>query len=214
MSGLIGTKIGMTRVFDADGGQVPVTVLAVGPCYVLQRKTRARDGYEALQLGYGVQKEQRVTRARKNHCAKAEAPPLRVVREFRVEADCETAAGEQLTVDQCFREGAMVDIEGVTKGKGFAGVLRRHNMAGGVKSHGGHSKRRPGSIGNSATPSRVQKGKRMPGHMGHVRAKQRNLQIVKVEADEHLLLVRGAVPGPNGATVIIREALKRTRPSE
>ncbi len=213
MTGLIGKKIGMTRIFDADGGQIPVTVLGVGPCHVLQRKTIARDGYEALQLGYGVQKEQRVSRARKKHCSNAGAPPMRVIREFRVDADCATAQGEQLTVAQCFTEGDLVDVAGVTKGKGFAGVLRRYNMAGGAKSHGGHSKRRPGSIGNSATPSRVQKGKSMPGHMGHDNVKQRNLRIVKIDPDEHLLLVRGAVPGPNGATVIIREALKKTRRS-
>ncbi len=213
MTGLIGEKIGMTRVFDADGGQIPVTVLRAGPCHVLQRKTRARDGYEALQLGYGVQKEQRVDRARKNHCAAAGAPPLRAIREFRVDADCAAAQGEQVTVDQCFAEGDWVDVAGVTKGKGFAGVLRRHNMGGGVVSHGGHSKRRPGSIGNSATPARVQKGKSMPGHMGHVKVKQRNLKVIKIDPDQHLLLVHGAVPGPNGAMVMICEALKKTRRS-
>lgn len=213
MTGIIGEKIGMTRVFDADGGQIPVTVLIAGPCHVLQRKTRARDGYEALQLGYGIQKEHRVTRARKRHCEAAKAPPVRVIREFRVRADCATQAGDRLTVDQCFTEGGWVDVSGVTKGKGFAGVMRRHHMGGGVTTHGGHSKRRPGSIGNSATPARVQKGKAMPGHMGHRHVKQRNLKVVKVDSDRNLLLVRGAVPGPNGSMVIIREALKKARQS-
>ncbi len=213
MMGLIGKKIGMTRIFDADGAQVPVTVLALGPCVVLQRKTRATDGYEALQLGYGEQKEHRVTRARKGHCARAGAPPLRVVREFRVAEDCAAKAGESLTVAQCFNEGDWVDVSATTKGKGFAGVMRRYHMAGGAMTHGGHSKRRPGSIGNSATPSKVQKGKHMPGHMGHLHVTQRNLKVVKIDSDAHLLLVRGAVPGPNGATVTVREALKQARRS-
>lgn len=213
MTGIIGEKIGMTRVFDADGGQIPVTVLIAGPCHVLQRKTRARDGYEALQLGYGVQKEHRVTRARKKHCERAKAPPARAISEIRVADDCAIRAGDRLTVDQCFSEGGWVDVSGVTKGKGFAGVMRRHRMGGGVTTHGGHSKRRPGSIGNSATPARVQKGKAMPGHMGHRKVKQRNLRVVKVDPKQNILLVRGAVPGSNGSIVFIREALKKARQS-
>lgn len=209
MKGLIGKKIGMTQVFDAQGYQVPVTVLQVGPCSVVQRKTLERDGYEAVQLGFEPQKEFRLTKPLLGHLKKAGVAPCRVLREVELEPGDDPKVGDTVTV-ALFKGVSHVDVTGITKGRGFQGVVKRHNMGGGPSSHGSMAHRRPGAIGNRARPGRIFKNKRMPGHMGHVRVTCQNLQVVEVREDENLLLVKGAVPGPNGSIVIVRKALKKT----
>lgn len=200
--------MGMTRFFDGAGQQVPVTVLEVGPCVVLQRKSKEKDGYEALQVGYGQIPERRATKALLGRCKAANAAPLDVIREFTVETGDEFKVGDTITA-AIFDKVPFVDVTGVTKGKGFQGVMRRHRMSGGPMTHGGHSKRRGGSVGCRELPGRVHKGKRMPGHMGNVRATQTNLKVVQVRPDDNLLLVRGAVPGAVGAVVSITKAKRK-----
>jgi large subunit ribosomal protein L3 len=209
MQGLIGQKIGMTQVYDSDGRRIAVTVIEAGPCVVLQRKTRDRDGYDAVQLGYGAQKEQRVSKAARGHCGKVDAAPCRIVREFRLDNGDEVPEGQALTV-AVFDGVTHVDVMGVTKGRGFQGVIKRHKMSGGRMTHGGHSRRRVGAIGQCSYPARVAKGQRMPGHMGHRKMTQQNLKVERVLGDRNLLLVRGAVPGPNGGFVMVRRAVKNT----
>lgn len=208
MQGLLGRKIGMTKVFSEDGDQVPVTVLELGPCSVLQRKTKAVDGYDAVQCGFEDQKEQRATKSAAGHCKKAGTGPKRAISEFPVEADSELKAGDVITAS-IFEDVSFVDIVGTSKGRGFQGVVKRHGMAGGRKTHGSHSHRQPGSIGASAYPGRVAKGKRMPGHMGNSRVTTQNLRVVQVVPDDNMLLVRGAVPGPKGGLVRVTVALKK-----
>lgn len=208
MQALIGQKLGMTQVYDESGVRVPVTVLAVGPCPVVQRKTTATDGYEAVQVGFGETKEKRLPKAQAARCTKAGVPFCRHLSEFRVEADDEVKAGDTLGAD-IFEGVAFVDVEGVTKGRGFAGVVKRYRMAGGRMTHGGHARRRVGSIGQCSYPARVAKGQRMPGHMGHVKVTTQNLKVVAVRGEDNVLLVRGAVPGPKGAIVTVRKALKK-----
>ena len=210
MQGLLGKKIGMTRVFDASGHQIPVTVLDVGPCVVVQCKTRDHDGYTAVQVGFMEQKESRVDKPQLGHFKKAASPPMRHLHEFEVESGEEIKVGDRLTV-AVFDGVEFVDITGLTKGKGFQGVMRRHNMSGGPMTHGGHSKRRVGSIGCRSYPGRVHKNKRMPGHQGNVRVTQQNLKVVQVRGADNLLLVRGAVPGPKGAMVVIRSSIKKAK---
>ena len=210
MQGLLGKKIGMTRVFDADGHQVPVTVLEVGPCVVVQCKSLDLDGYRAVQVGFEEQKESRVDKPRLGHFKKATCPPMRHLHEFEMESGEEMKVGDRLTV-AVFEGAEFVDISGVTKGKGFQGVMRRHNMAGGPMTHGGHSKRRVGSIGCRSYPGRVHKNKRMPGHQGNVHVSRQNLKVVQVRGADNLLLVRGAVPGPKGAMVVIRHSIKKAK---
>jgi large subunit ribosomal protein L3 len=208
MEGLIGRKLGMTQVHDASGARVPVTVIEAGPCVVVQRKTLDADGYEALQLGYGDVKPDRLTRPARVRFEKGGLPPKKVLAEFRVPAANPAKAGDVLTV-ALFEGTTYVDVTGVTKGRGFQGVVRRHGMSGGRMTHGGHSKRRVGSIGMKTWPARVAKNKRLPGHMGHVRATQQNLRIEKILGDRNLLMLRGAVPGPTGAVVFVRKARKK-----
>lgn len=208
MQGLLGRKVGMTSVFEPDGHHVPVTVLEMGPCVVLQRKTRENDGYEAVQCGFGDQKECRAGKPGLGHFKKAGVTPKRLVRELDVEPGSDVKAGDVLTVS-VFEGVEFVDVRGVTKGKGFQGVVRRYRMAGGPLSHGGQSKRRPGSIGCAAYPARVMKGKRMPGHMGHVQRAVQNLKVVKIMAEDNILVVRGAVAGPAGGFVVVTTALKK-----
>jgi large subunit ribosomal protein L3 len=202
MSGIIGKKLGMTQIFDESGAVVPVTVIEAGPCPVVQVRTEERDGYSAAQLGFGARKDSRATRPQKGHAAKAglEAAPA-VMREFRFEQVPEL--GSQVTVDG-FEPGGRVKVTGVTKGRGFQGVVKRHGFGGGRASHGASRVHRaPGSIGAGTNPSRVIKGKRMPGHMGHAQRTVMNLRVAKVDAERNLLYVRGAVPGPNGGVVFI-----------
>src|SRR5271168_2236852 len=199
MSAILATKLGMTQVFQEDGSVARVTVLQAGPCPVTAVRTAERDGYDAVQLAFGQSKEKHLTRAELGHLKKADAPPLRHLTEFRDEA-AEWKVGDTVTVE-AFEAGQRVKIAGVTKGKGFAGTIKRHNFASGPKSHGSHNVRAPGSIGASATPSRVFKGIRGAGQMGNKRATQKGLQIVSIDAQENLLLVRGSVPGPRNGVV-------------
>ena len=193
----------MTQVFLEEDGRVErVTVLEAGPCPVTAIRTAERDGYEAVQLGFGAVKERRLTRPELGHLKKADAPPVRHLVEFRDEA-AELAIGDTVTVE-AFEPGQKVKVSGVSKGKGFQGTVKRHNFSRGPKSHGSHNVRAPGSIGASATPSRVFKGIRGPGRMGGRRVTQRGLEVVEVVPGENLLLVRGAVPGATGATVEVR----------
>jgi large subunit ribosomal protein L3 len=210
MQGLLGKKIGMTRVFDADGQQVPVTVLEVGPCVVVQCKSRDCDGYTAVQLGFAEQKESRVVKPQLGHYKKAACAPMRHLHEFEMESGEEVKVGDRLTAAM-FEGTEFVDISGLTKGKGFQGVVRRHGMSGGPITHGGHSKRRVGSIGCRSYPGRVHKNKRMPGHQGNIRITQQNLKVVQVRGADNLLLVQGAVPGPKGAVVVIRRSIKKAK---
>jgi large subunit ribosomal protein L3 len=202
MAALLGKKIGMTQVFQEDGRLERVTVVEAGPCPVTAIRTFDRDGYEAVQLGFGATTEKRLTKAELGHLKKADAPALRHVREFRDEAG-ELTVGETVTVE-AFAKGDKVKVSGVSKGKGFQGTVKRHNFARGPVTHGSHNVRAPGSIGASATPSRVFKGIRGPGQMGNKRVTQKGLEVVDVLPDQNLLLLRGSVPGPKGSTVEIR----------
>jgi large subunit ribosomal protein L3 len=202
MAALLGKKIGMTQLFGEDGRVERVTVIEAGPCHVTAIRTHDRDGYEAVQLAFGPVKEKRLTKAEVGHLKKADAPALRHVCEFRDEAG-ELTVGETVTVE-AFEKGQTVKVSGTSKGKGFQGTVKRHNFSRGPVTHGSHNVRAPGSIGASATPSRVFKGIRGPGQMGNERVTQRGLEIVDVIADRNLLLVRGSVPGPKGGTVEIR----------
>lgn len=208
MAGIIGKKLGMTQIFEASGVVVPVTVIEAGPCPVVQVRTEEKEGYQAVQLGFGEQKAVRAAKAEVGHAAKAglTAAP-RVLREFSlVEGDATPTVGEQVTVG-IFEVGGRVKVTGTTKGRGFQGVMKRHNFAGGRASHGAtRIHRAPGSIGAGTNPSRVIKGKRMPGHMGDAQQTVRNLRIAKVDAERNLLYVRGAIPGPvNGYVFITKQ---------
>ena len=200
MSGLIGKKIGMTSLFDADGKQIPCTVIEAGPCVVTQVRTIEKDGYEAIQLAFGEKKESHTTKAMKGHFAKANTTPKRYLAEFsRFEEGHKKKHGEILTVE-VFQEGEFVDVVGTSKGKGFQGVVTRHGF--GDKTHGQHDRlRAPGSIGASSYPSRIFKGMRMAGQTGNHRVKVQNLQVVKIIAEKNLMLVKGSVPGPKGSIV-------------
>ncbi len=204
MAALLGRKLGMTQVFDTEDGHVErVTVLEAGPCWVTGIRSQERDGYNAVQLGFGEIREKRLTKGQLGHLAVADAPPLRRLAEFRDEAG-EHLVGDQVKVGDAFEKGQTVKIAGTSKGKGFQGTVKRHNFSRGPMSHGSHNKRAPGSIGASATPSRVFPGIRGPGQMGNKRVTQRGLEIVDVRPEENLLLVRGSVPGPTGGIVEIR----------
>jgi large subunit ribosomal protein L3 len=202
MSAILARKLGMTQLFTEDGTVERVTVLEAGPCHVTAIRTPDRDGYEAVQLAFGAVKEKHMTKARLGHLKKADAPPLRYLVEFRDEA-AELQVGDVVTVE-AFSAGQTVKISGTSKGKGFQGVIKRHNFASGPKSHGSHNVRAPGSIGASATPSRVFKGIRGPGQMGSKRVTQKGLEVVQVVPKDNLLLVRGSVPGPPNGVVEVR----------
>lgn len=209
--GLIGRKMGMTQVYDGAGRSVAVTVIEAGPCPVIQRKTKDRDGYDAVQLGFCDGKERNTAKPALARFKKAGVTPKRFLREFP--GDDKTLAlqaGEPVTVS-IFGGVSHVDVTGVTKGRGFQGVVKRHRMAGGPATHGGHSKRRIGAIGQREYPARVHKGKRMPGHMGNVKVTQQNLRVVELRGEANLILVEGAVPGPTGGIVLVRKALKKTK---
>jgi large subunit ribosomal protein L3 len=208
MKSLLGKKLGMTQIFDEAGRLVPVTVLEVGPCSIVQRKTVATDGYEAVQLGFGAQKPERVVKPLAGHFKKAGLGTMLELREVRVAADDAAKAGDTLTA-AVFEGVNFVDVEGVTKGKGFQGVMKRHNFGGGRATHGSHFHRTTGSIGMKEKPGRVFKGKKMAGQMGSTSITAQSLKVVQVRAAENLILVKGAVPGANGTTLVVREALKR-----
>jgi large subunit ribosomal protein L3 len=202
MSAILAKKLGMTQVFQADGRVARVTVLEAGPCPVTAIRTVERDGYEAVQLAYGQTKEKHLSKPELGHLKKVDAPPMRRLAEFRGEVG-ELTLGDSVTVE-AFEVGARVKVSGTSKGKGFQGTIKRHNFASGPKSHGSHNVRKPGSIGASATPSRVFKGIRGPGQMGNKRVTQKGLEIVSVDAKQNLLLLRGSVPGPQGGIVEVR----------
>ncbi len=202
MAAILGRKIGMTQFFADDGRVERVTVIEAGPCPVTGIRTFERDGYEAVQLAYGAVSEKRITKAERGHLAKAGAPPLRHLAEFRNEAG-ELQVGETVTVE-AFEKGDKVKVAATSKGKGFQGTVKRHNFSRGPVTHGSHNVRAPGSIGASATPSRVFKGIRGPGQMGDKRVTQRGLEVVDVLPDRNLLLVRGSVPGPRNGSVEVR----------
>lgn len=202
MTGIMGRKLGMTQVYDENGKAFPVTVVQAGPCCVVQVKTRENDGYEAVKVGFGdVRKEKRLTKPLKGVFAKAGQKPYRMLKEFPMSG---LKVGEMITVEQ-FQKGDIVAVTGVSKGKGFQGVMKRHNFAGGPASHGSMFYRAPGSIGASSYPSRVWKNTGLPGHMGSEQVTTRNLTVIEVRADQNLLLILGSVPGAKGAYLEIRK---------
>jgi large subunit ribosomal protein L3 len=206
MPAILAKKLGMTQIFQDDGSVARVTVLQAGPCPVTAIRTPERDGYAAVQLAFDQTKEKHLSKPELGHLKKADSPPMRRLAEFREpdpDRPNELALGDTVTVDS-FAVGARVKIAGISKGKGFQGTIKRHNFVSGPKSHGSHNVRAPGSIGASATPSRVLKGIRGPGQMGSRRATQKGLEVVRVDAADNLLLVRGSVPGPTGAVVEVR----------
>jgi len=203
-NGLLGKKLGMTQIFD-DNRLTPVTVIEAGPCRVVTVKTKDRDGYEAVQLSFGEVKERKLSKGEAGHLKKNGIPATRVLREFKAEGA--VSVGDTITAG-LFKKGDWVDVIGVSKGKGFQGVVRRHNYAGGPESHGSMFHRHPGSIGASSFPSRVWKGKALPGHMGAERVTVQRLKVVASRPEEHLLFVRGAVPGGVNGVVVVRKSKK------
>jgi large subunit ribosomal protein L3 len=208
MPGILGKKLGMTQLFTAEGERVSVTVIEAGPCAVTAVRDPERDGYRAVQLAFGETKEARIGKPRLGHLKRAGVAPLRHLVEFRLADDDERELkiGDQLRVADVFEKGQKVKVSGRSKGKGFQGTIRRHGFSRGPVSHGSHNVRAPGSIGASATPSRVIKGVRMPGQMGNRRVTQPGLEIVDVDAERNLLILKGAVPGPEGGLVEVRDA--------
>jgi len=207
--GILGRKLGMTQIWDDQNRVVPVTVIEAGPCRVVQLKTPERDGYSAVQLAFGDTKQQRLSRPELGHLKKAEAPPSRHLAELRVDDLAGFEVGQVIGAD-VFLKGEFVDVTGISKGKGFSGAMVRHNFKGQGASHGNHKKHRsPGSIGACATPARVFKGTRMAGQYGNARITTQNLQVVAADAEKGIILIKGAVPGPNGGLVFVRNAAKR-----
>jgi large subunit ribosomal protein L3 len=209
MNGLIGRKIGMSQIFAEDGTLTPVTVIRTGPCTVVQKKTEQRDGYTALQLGFGSRKPKRVTKSVLGHCQASGTGPFEILREFRTADIDQHEVGDQITADQVFQSGERVDVIGRTKGRGYSGVIKRHGMAGFPASHGTHEYfRHGGSIGNRSYPGRIFKGKHMAGHYGDDRTTTQNLHVVAVRPEENLVLIRGSVPGARGGIVILNKTKK------
>ena len=205
---LLTTKVGMTQIFAADGTLVPVTVLQAAPNVVTQVKTMDNDGYEAVQVGYGEIRDVLVNKPRKGHFAKAGVANKRFLREFKFENSAEYTVGQEIKAD-IFAEGDKIDATGITKGKGFQGAIKRHGLSRGPMKHGSKYHRHAGSNGAATTPGRVFKGKHMPGHTGHVKATVQNLEVVKVDVENNLILVKGAVPGSKKALVVLKESVKK-----
>ncbi|PYQ24564.1 MAG: 50S ribosomal protein L3 [Acidobacteria bacterium] len=205
VQGIIGRKVGMTQVYAEDGQAIPATVIEAGPCVVVQRKSKGKDGYSAVQVGLvEARTVKRVTKAMKGHFEKAGLPPCRVLREFLVEDGAEVKVGDRFSVE-LFAAGDKVRVTGISKGKGFQGVVKRHHFRGGAATHGSMFHRAPGSIGASAFPSRVLKGMRAGGHMGSDRVTVRNVEVVRVDAGKNILVVKGSIPGAGGSYVVIRK---------
>lgn len=205
---IIGKKLGMTQVFSPEGKLIPVTVIEAGPCTVVQKKSMEKDGYEAIQVGFGEANPKRVTKPLQGHFNKAGVPFKKTLKEFRLEDISGYEVASEIKCD-IFAEGEKVDVTGVSKGKGYAGVIKRHGFSRLKETHGtGPVHRHPGSMGACSTPSRVMKGKKLPGHMGNKQVTVLNLDVVKVDADRNLILVKGAVPGPRGAVVSVRNTVK------
>lgn len=220
MLGLLGTKLGMTQRFNGDGDFMPVTVVKIGPCTVVQKKTKESDGYNALQLGYDAAKPSRLSKAERGHCEKKKLATFRTLKEFRTENVGEFNVGDEITVG-VFKTGDFVNVSGVTKGKGFQGVMKRHGKHGGPASHGSDFHRRPGSIGMRTWPGRVLKNMKLPGHMGSVNVTTQNLEVVEVRPEDGVLLIKGAVPGANNGLLVViptsndfekRPELKKAKP--
>ena len=210
MKNLIGKKVGMTRLYDEQGRMVPVTVIQAGPCVVIDVRTQEKNGYSAVLLGYGERKAKNCSKALLGVAKRAGIttnPPARL-KEFRTDGDVDVALGSVITADQ-FAVDEYLDITGTTKGRGFQGVVKRYNFRGGRYSHGGGWKRKPGSIGQCEFPGRVDKGKKMPGQMGNVARTIQNLQIVRIDTEDNLIFVKGAVPGPNGGVLFLKKAIKK-----
>ena len=209
MKGLIGKKVGMTQIFNESGEAVPVTLIEAGPCYVTQIRRSKRDGYKAIQLGFGEVKPRRLTGGQLGHLKRSNLPPLKYLREFRVKTVKGVKEGDKLTVD-IFAVGDHVDVAGTSKGKGFAGAVKRYGFRGGPKTHGQSDRQRaPGSHGATTTPGRVFKGSRGPGHMGSVRVTSQNIRVVLVDQERNILGVRGSVPGPSGGLVMVEDVRKQ-----
>ena len=204
---LIGKKVGMTQIFDENGTVIPVTVIEAGPCVVAQVKTLENDGYEAVQLGFGEVKEKHLNKPEKGHFAKANVTAKKHLREFRLDSIEGIKVGDELKAD-VFAAGEKIDVQGTSKGKGFQGVIKRHGQHRGPMGHGSMYHRRPGSMGATSTPGRVFKGKKLPGHMGSVTVTIQNLDIVKVDMDKNVILVKGSVPGAKGSILKIKSAIK------
>ncbi len=205
--GLIGRKVGMTQIFDDQGKVIPVTVIEAGPCTVVQVKTVETDGYNAVQLGFGEVKEHKVNKPVKGHYAKSKLTPKKHLREFRLNSLENINVGDELKADT-FTAGDKLDIQGISKGKGFQGVIKRHGQSRGPMGHGSMYHRRPGSMGPTSTPGRVFKGKKLPGHMGRETITIQNLEVVRVDLDKNVILVKGSVPGAKGAILKLKTSVK------
>ena len=204
MKGMLGKKIGMTSIFSEDGSLIPVTVVQIGPCVITQIKTDATDGYKALQIGFDNKKDKRTAKPQKGHFDKCGGGRYRYLKEFRVENTDDYSLGQEVTLE-VFKVGEFVDITGTTKGRGFSGVMKRHGFSGGRKTHGSRSHRIPGSVGCSAWPAKIIKGKKMPGHYGVDRKTVRNLQIIDIRPEDNVVLVKGAIPGCKNGLVEIKK---------
>ena len=205
--GLIGKKIGMIQIFNEEGKVIPVTVIEAGPCVVSQVKTEETDGYNSIQLGFGAIKESKVNKPERGHFTKANIAPARYLREFRVDSIEDVKVGDELKAD-IFMAGDKIDIQGTSKGKGFQGVIKRHGQHRGPMGHGSMYHRRPGSMGSTSTPGRVFKGKKLPGHMGAETVTIQNLEVIKVDLDKNIILVKGSVPGAKGSILKIKSSVK------
>ena len=205
--GLIGKKIGMTQIFNEEGKVIPVTVIEAGPCVVSQVKTEETDGYNSIQLGFGAIKESKVNKPERGHFTKANIAPARYLREFRVDSIEDVKVGDELKAD-IFMAGDKIDIQGTSKGKGFQGVIKRHGQHRGPMGHGSMYHRIPGSMGSTSTPGRVFKGKKLPGHMGAETVTIQNLEVIKVDLDKNIILVKGSVPGAKGSILKIKSSVK------
>ena len=205
--GLIGKKLGMTQIFDEQGKVIPVTVIEAGPCVVAQVKTVETDGYNAIQLGFGDVKESKINKPEKGHFAKSKLTPKKHLREFRLDSIENINVGDELKADT-FTAGDQLDIQGTSKGKGFQGVIKRHGQSRGPMGHGSMYHRRPGSMGPTSTPGRVFKGKKLPGHMGSQTITIQNLEVVRVDLDKNVILVKGSVPGAKGAILKLKTSVK------
>ena len=202
-----GKKIGMTQIFNEEGKVIPVTVIEAGPCVVSQVKTEETDGYNSIQLGFGAIKESKVNKPERGHFTKANIAPARYLREFRVDSIEDVKVGDELKAD-IFMAGDKIDIQGTSKGKGFQGVIKRHGQHRGPMGHGSMYHRRPGSMGSTSTPGRVFKGKKLPGHMGAETVTIQNLEVIKVDLDKNIILVKGSVPGAKGSILKIKSSVK------
>ena len=208
IQGILGKKLGMTQVFVSDGRRVPVTVVEAGPCTVLQKKTESADGYNAVQVGFSAKKTHRATKPMMGHFKKADQGAFAHLRELGADNVDDYQVGDQITCDAVFKPGDIIDVTGTSKGKGFQGVVKRWGFSGGRATHGSKFHRAPGSIGMSAWPSRVLKGKKMPGQMGNARVTLQGLEIVEVRPEQNLVLIKGAIPGPNHGLVMLRKTFK------